>query len=176
MILEYGVPRSGCTAIRDWAEQWHNLGSLALGTVAFNDALQKITDEFSGPNAAPTNPNGSALEPAANERGRSQWSMGIARVPSRPDITSVFIEAPVVQTPDLRFNLTYILNDYMDNAEAAILAHSITCRIFFGRRPSWVEMHRTISCSFGTAGGGKFKPGAAFIFAVNLQRMSWPRD
>jgi hypothetical protein len=32
LILEYGVPKTGCAAIRAWAAQWHALGSLKLGS------------------------------------------------------------------------------------------------------------------------------------------------
>jgi hypothetical protein len=134
VILEYGVPRSGCTAIRDWAQQWHNLGSLALGTKAFNDALQKITDEFARPNAAANNPNGSALNQLRTNEAAldGRWELREFHL----DRTSHrFLSAPVVQTPDLRFNLTYILNDYLDTAEAAILARTHNVPHFFRQAP-----------------------------------------
>ena len=53
IILEYGVPKSGsgCAAVGGWAKQWHNLGSIDVGTSKFNDALQNITDQFAGSRA-----------------------------------------------------------------------------------------------------------------------------
>jgi hypothetical protein len=61
VIFEYGVPRSGCTAVKNYAQQWVNLGNIALGSAAFNPALQAITDQFTSANAAPGRGNGSAL-------------------------------------------------------------------------------------------------------------------
>jgi hypothetical protein len=61
VILEYGVPINQCTAIRSYAQQWNGLGSIALGSAAFNPALQAITDQFTLAGVAPSKPNGSAI-------------------------------------------------------------------------------------------------------------------
>lgn len=60
-IFEYGVPISGCTNVKNYAQQWVNLGNITLGSAAFNPALQAITDQFTLANKAPNKPNGSAL-------------------------------------------------------------------------------------------------------------------
>jgi hypothetical protein len=123
VILEYGVPRSGCTAVHDWARQWHNLGSIALGTPAFNDALQKITDEFARPNAVPGKPNGTALNQLRtneNALGRP-WEL---RQFHLDGTTHRFVEAMVDQTAALKFNFTKTLKDYIDKNLQAIQSHT----------------------------------------------------
>lgn len=122
VILEYGVPKSGCVAVHDWAKQWHNLSNFSLGSAAYNDALQKITDQFAGPNAAPKKPNGSALNQLrTNEIALgSPWELREFHLDA---VSHGFIVAPVVQTPDLSFDLTQTLKSYIDLNQAAILAH-----------------------------------------------------
>lgn len=61
VILEYKVPKSGCTAVHDYAAQWRALGDIALGDPAYNAALQAITDQFTAAGAAPSSINGSAI-------------------------------------------------------------------------------------------------------------------
>lgn len=62
VILEYKVPINQCAAIRNYAQQWLELGNITLGSAAFNPALQAITDQFTLAGAGgPTKPNGSAI-------------------------------------------------------------------------------------------------------------------
>ncbi len=144
VILEYGVPKTGCTATHDWAKQWHDLGSITLGTTAFNNALERITDQFSGPNVAPSKPNGSALNQLrTNENALdSIWELREFGLDPK---SHKFFEATVAQTPDLGFDQTPMLTDYIDRNQA------LTWCPTTGDGPSVVETPRTISCSFGTA-------------------------
>jgi hypothetical protein len=59
VIFEYGIDRQG-NAVRDWAQQWYNLSSMSFGP-QFNAALEAITEQFAKAGAAPSRPNGSAL-------------------------------------------------------------------------------------------------------------------
>ena len=61
VILEYGVPLSGCTAVHDYGQKWMALGNIALGDAAFNPALQALTDVFAATGAGGAKPNGSAI-------------------------------------------------------------------------------------------------------------------
>jgi hypothetical protein len=62
VILEYGIPLKTCSALSKYANQWYNLKNIALGSAAYNTALQTITDVFTKANAAGINrPNRSAL-------------------------------------------------------------------------------------------------------------------
>lgn len=47
VIIEYGIPiRNKCDSLQPWAKQWYNLKNFALGSAQYNEALQKITDQF----------------------------------------------------------------------------------------------------------------------------------
>ncbi|HEV2706113.1 MAG TPA: choice-of-anchor X domain-containing protein [Pyrinomonadaceae bacterium] len=59
VIFEYGIDRQG-NAVRDWARQWYDLSSMSFGP-QFNAALEAITEQFARAGAAPSKPNGSAL-------------------------------------------------------------------------------------------------------------------
>ncbi|HEX9945383.1 MAG TPA: choice-of-anchor X domain-containing protein [Thermoanaerobaculia bacterium] len=61
VIFEYRVPKCECKMVKSWAQQWIELFSFTPGSAAYNDRLQRITDQFVRANANPTRPNGSAL-------------------------------------------------------------------------------------------------------------------
>jgi len=61
VIFEYGNIREDCDAMTDLARLWVELGNLTVGSPDYNELLQKITDEVVTANAAPSKPNGSAL-------------------------------------------------------------------------------------------------------------------
>ncbi|HEY0482443.1 MAG TPA: hypothetical protein VGD37_33210 [Kofleriaceae bacterium] len=103
VILEYGVPIQGCVSVRSWAQQWVNLNGLALGSAAYNAALQAITDQVVLRNDAPGKPNGSALNQLrTNEIAlASPWEL---RQFNLTTPISFLRETPVFQTPDRSFN------------------------------------------------------------------------
>jgi hypothetical protein len=103
VILEYGVPIQGCLQVKSWAQQWVALNSLALGSAAYNAALQAITDQVVLRNKAPSKPNGSALNQLrTNERAiGAPWELRQFNLLSPLDFLH---ETPVFQTPDNRFN------------------------------------------------------------------------
>jgi hypothetical protein len=103
VIFEYGVPLRGCVNVRSWAQQWVNLSTLAVGSPAFNTALQAITDQVVLRNAAPAKPNGSALNQLrTNEIAiGSPWELRQFNLLSPIDILH---ETPVFRTPDVHFN------------------------------------------------------------------------
>ena len=61
VIFEYRVPRCECELVKSWAQGWIDLFGFVPGTAAYNDRLQRITDQFVRSNANPTKPNGSAI-------------------------------------------------------------------------------------------------------------------
>ncbi|HEX8127544.1 MAG TPA: choice-of-anchor X domain-containing protein, partial [Pyrinomonadaceae bacterium] len=78
VIFEYGIDRRGC-AIRDWGKQWYNLRNFVLGSAAYNNALQAITDQFTTAGVAPHKPNGSALNQLRTNEVELQ--LGVAATP-----------------------------------------------------------------------------------------------
>jgi hypothetical protein len=62
MIFEYNIPTpNNCDAIHQWAQQWYNLKDLAVGSSAYNQALQAITNQFTLSGSDPGRTNQSAL-------------------------------------------------------------------------------------------------------------------
>lgn len=133
IILEYGVPINGCPAVHNWAQQWHNLGTIAFGP-AFNNALQAITDQFAGPNVAPTKPNGSAL----NQLRSNEVALGFPwelREFNLNATTHRFDEVTVKQTPELSFNQGSTLQSFINTNQAQILANNYTVPLTFAAQP-----------------------------------------
>jgi hypothetical protein len=103
VILEYGVPIQGCVNVRSWAQQWMALNGLAIGSPAYNAALQAITDQVILRDMAPGKPNRSALNQLrTNERAiGAPWEL---RQFNLTTPLSFLHETPVFQTPNNRFN------------------------------------------------------------------------
>lgn len=51
VIVEFELPKRGGWSTKDWAEEWHYLGNLALGSAAYNNKLEEITNRFASANA-----------------------------------------------------------------------------------------------------------------------------
>lgn len=126
VILEYGVPINGCPAVRSYAQQWGNLGTMVLGSPAYNSALQAITDQFTSANAAPNKPNRSAINQIrTNEFLQSPWELrefNIVRGANQLSIVSP------KQTPFNTFNTppvtSNLLATFINNNQAAVLAET----------------------------------------------------
>lgn len=61
VILEYGVPQNSCFGLKDWAQRWRALSFMAVGSPAYNTALEALTEDFAAGGLVPANPNGSAI-------------------------------------------------------------------------------------------------------------------
>ncbi len=63
VIFEYGINKPGiCLSQRDWAQQWVNLKNFPIGSTSYNQALQKITDQFTKCGTNILKPNQSSLD------------------------------------------------------------------------------------------------------------------
>ena len=60
-IFEYGVPRTGCTAVVDWARQWTSLQALPGFTAGYLAQLQTMTESVVTHGAAPARGNQNAI-------------------------------------------------------------------------------------------------------------------
>lgn len=119
LIFEYGVPRTTCHEIRNWAKEWLHLSSLPLGSPAYLAALEAITEQFAKAGAAPGKPNGSALNQLrTNENALNPlWELREFRLDAA---THLLFEDTVKQTPAETLNNTSTLADYINANEAAI--------------------------------------------------------
>jgi hypothetical protein len=61
VILEYGVDKNGCAAIKSYAQQWQALSGLPLGSASYNAALEALTEQFAKRDLSPRKPNRSSI-------------------------------------------------------------------------------------------------------------------
>ena len=134
IIVEYGVPITSCTDLRTWANQWIALSSLAIGSPAYNAVLESLTERFVARNAAPSKPNGSALnqirvneiapDPAWNLRQIQLTDTG-------------FHAGNTAQTPALSFDSSTpgSLATWVNANATSILSHTQTVPAFLGTTP-----------------------------------------
>ncbi|HEX2569308.1 MAG TPA: choice-of-anchor X domain-containing protein [Polyangia bacterium] len=161
IILEYGVPRSSCFALRDWAQRWRALGTLALGSPAYNAALDALTDEFTKAGAAPAKPNGSAINQIRTNEFKlaSPWELREfhllpirIRLPFGGSFTlpPQLLPAAVINTPDGTYN------GVGGGAREADLATWINANL-----SSIVVDAHSVPLSYPLGSGGPFRGGAA---------------
>jgi cytochrome c551/c552 len=134
VIFEYGIKKNSCSAVRDWAQQWIDLGSPSDGL--YNQKLQAITDQFTLSNAAPSKlPNRSALNQLrTNEFAIAQfpadtfWELREFKICSDASGCGLgYLEqTTIAQTPDVSFQGDLakkpLLRDFVNNNEADVLA------------------------------------------------------
>jgi hypothetical protein len=121
VIVEYSLPASTQDDVLAWANRWHALSSHPFPSPEYNQALEDITRRFTDRGAAPGGVNGSALaELRTNEIALSfQWELrGFVLSPA----TGFFDETTVKETPDLGFNGTPTLADFVNQNAPAIKA------------------------------------------------------
>lgn len=58
VIAEFRLPAKGNKNARTWANQWHALGKLAVGSAAYNQKLEEITNDFTHHQNHPGNQGG----------------------------------------------------------------------------------------------------------------------
>lgn len=129
-ILEYRLPAKTPADIRVWARDWHALGTMAIGSAAYNTALQAITDRFTSRGAAPTRFNGSAIgQVRTNEIALSgTWELRQFELGAGTAGISTLVPSPVAMTPGDVFKTTlqgFVAGFINDNA-TAILANNYT--------------------------------------------------
>jgi hypothetical protein len=113
VIFEFKLPAKTEADVLTWANAWHELGALPFPSEAYNSALEALTLRFSGKGATlgQLRTNENALD--------KRWELReLAFSPS----TGLMQPAPIALTPDLSFNGTSTLAQFVNDNEAAILA------------------------------------------------------
>ncbi|WP_224240680.1 CARDB domain-containing protein [Hyalangium gracile] len=128
VILEYALPGGSPEAIQRWARDWHELGQLGVSHPSYNAKLQALTDRFAKAGVVAGRPFGNALNQIrTNEVALAEpWEMrefNLTETGLRP--------ATVKLTPELTFENSNMLSDYIRANQAAILAerHMVPERI-----------------------------------------------
>jgi hypothetical protein len=132
VILEYALPGSSPEAILAWARDWHALGQLGLGSANYKAKLQQLTDRFAAAGVMPTRPFGSAINHVrTNEAALSTlWEMrdyALSAEGLKP--------SAVALTPDLGFNNSAALGNFIRANEEAILAEQYQVPAIFSGTP-----------------------------------------
>jgi hypothetical protein len=121
IIIEYTLPAKTEADVLTWANLWHGLSSYPFPSEEYNAALEAITERFVRHGANPSGVNGSALaELRTNEialSGGVEWELRGFVLSS-----AGFDETTVKETPDLSFNGTATLADFVNENAAAIEA------------------------------------------------------
>lgn len=133
VILEYCVPKNTCDEIRAWGLQWFNLSLMPFGP-AFNDALQRITDQFALAGADPRHrPNESAISQVrSNELLRDPWELREWRIFGNDSDIGHLREVTVKQTPDFDLNFTRRIVDFCNAFAGDIAAGKHIVPLQFG--------------------------------------------
>lgn len=133
VIFEYGVPKSGCNAVKTWAQGWENLSTIALGTAAFNAALQALTQQVVLRNLAPSKPNGSAINQIRTNENMllPTWELREFRLFAGSVPPNHLMETTMALTPGDPRNNTALLANFINTNTAAILAGTYTVPLSF---------------------------------------------
>lgn len=124
LIVEYRLPAASEADVLDWANRWHALGALPFPSEQYNAALQDITTRFAGRGAEPGRVNGSALgQLRTNEIAlNAPWELREFHLAA----DGFLRPATVKLTPDLSFDGSQTLADYVNANAATILAEKHT--------------------------------------------------
>ena len=115
VIFEYGIDGGSCNAIKNWEQRWRDLDTFALGSAAYNVALENITRDFTDFGAAR---KGSLSQLRTNENALdSLWQLLEFRQNGTGDLDLTTVK----QTPALSINNTMALQSYLEANESNIL-------------------------------------------------------
>jgi hypothetical protein len=125
IILEYKLPATTADDVQAWANAWHGLGSMDVGSEPYNQALEVITERFAGRGMRPGQPNDNAV----NAVRTNEIDFGVNRVWELREFvlsadTGMLVPATIKLTPDLSFNFGDRLGRFVNANEAAILSET----------------------------------------------------
>jgi hypothetical protein len=166
LIFEYHLPARTEADVRDWANSWHALGALPFPSEEYNAALEALTRRFSGRNASPGSPNGSALAQIRTNEiafgGPEPWQFREFVL----DDAGRLAPAPIKLTPDRpTFNGSASLAAFVNANEADILADRHDVPLSFQGAPFLAGA--VFNDLNGWQAPGILNPEARFRFSLN---------
>jgi hypothetical protein len=96
VIAEFGLPMYGGRSAVDWANDWHSLGKLTLGSPEYNQKLEEITNKFASPEARAGIIPGTALNQLRTNEIALTFGTG---VPPLWELREFHIESDVLLHP-----------------------------------------------------------------------------
>ena len=133
VIFEYCIPKSSCPELHAYAQEWANLQCLPFGPI-YNNALQHITNQFATANAAPTKPNGSALNQLRTNENLltpptvfppTQWELREFKIFCNDSDVGLLRPVTVKQTPREDVDSTPLLQNYITTTIPAPPGHRV---------------------------------------------------
>lgn len=133
VILEFNLPATTQADVNRWADDWHALAAQPIGSPAYNQALETITNRFAGAGVSPTRPNGSAINQVrSNEIALSApWEMREFHLTAAGQL----VQVPVAQTIDLPLNNSPTLAQFINTNTAALLTDTHVVPATFNGAP-----------------------------------------
>ncbi len=122
VIFEYGVEKNSCGTVKNWGQSWADLSSMVLGSPAYNAALENITETFVRANAAPSKPNGSALNQLrTNEIALgNEWELREFVIAGTGWNQHFLKQNTVSQTPDTSLNGSLALQSFVNSGASTV--------------------------------------------------------
>ena len=80
VIFEYGDPLNSCQPLKIARMNGSHFSSLAIGSPAYNAALQNLTDDVTLANSAPSKPNRSAINRVRTNEIALQFPLAVAGI------------------------------------------------------------------------------------------------
>jgi len=126
VILEFGVPFSGCLNLQAYARQWRQLSALPIGSPVYNAALQAITQQVVAAGAGAGKVNGSTLNQLRTNENRLDdtgdgldWELREFRLDAA---SGGLATVTLAQTPDRTLNSSDTVGDYVNLHASDIVA------------------------------------------------------
>ncbi len=174
VIFEYGIRKNGCFAVRDWAQQWRALGTMVLGSAAYNDALQAITDQFTLRDANLAQlPNRSAINQVrTNEFALATspveifWQLRESHLRSAGADAGRLLHDTIAQTPDTSLQSSATLRDFINDDEVAILSGTHSVPLQYPGMSPFRGAHVDLGAGFGWHAAGIANPEAKRLFSL----------
>lgn len=148
VILEYGLPMRTCSALQGFASQWYSLKDLTLGSSAYNNALQLITDQFTAAGAGGVKPNGSCLNQLRTDETLNSDDHWQIREYNLDNITHKLFVTTIKQTPAEKYNGANIIGglpvipanipilaSYINSNQASIINNTYTVPLSYSAVP-----------------------------------------
>lgn len=158
VIFEYRLPAANQAELDQWANRWHALSTFPIGSPDYNNALQDVTDRFTGTIGAP-----SLSQLRTNEIAlTSPWELREFRI----DANAKLAQVTVAQTANLPLNQSPPLADWINQNQAAILAGTHQVPLQFNGQPFRAGAAETPFGIFWNS-PGIISPDARFLFSVN---------